>query len=509
MHFQNQAIFTANLDSRPLFAGLVGKVESLDPALISTPEERLIASAIYEGMVYYDNKSNSVKPLLAKNIKYSSDGKIMTIHLKNKVKFHDGQKLTAKMVKESWEDSFRKSNDWASLSLFLNIQGVRDLIEGREEEIKGIELVNSNTLKIHFNKSNAAFKVALTHPLFWVKAKGENEGEYSGSGPFYLEKAEDEQYLLSNNNEYHGTKAYLSAINFKIFADEYEAFGEYKAGSMDYLSHLPLKEIKNIKENADYKDLFIDIPLLEIYSFGFHINKEPFADNYLLRRAINYAINREEIIDKVLGDSWLASKALIPVGLNAYNKELSGYSYNVDKAKEILGESGYLTAENLKPITLSHNKNEGHKQIAMMIAEDLGEIGIQTNIQELEWDYYQKQLSEMQLDFFRIGWEADYPDADNFLYTLFHSSNIGVSNYTAYFNPQVDKILDASRAEIKSESERMKLLQRVEEIIVDDAPFLCLFQKKSAILLGEQVEGLELDKMKMIDWKEVYLTINE
>jgi len=111
----------------------------------------------------------------------------------------------------------------------------------------------------------------------------------------------------------------------------------------------------------------------------------------------------------------------------------------------------------------------------------------------------------MQLSFFRLGWRADYADADNLLNTLFHSASSEGSNLTGYRNTQVDKILDDSRAQYKDEKDRLKLLKRAEEIIVDDAPCIWLFQKKTTLLIGKQVRDLKVDSMGMIDWYEVGL----
>jgi peptide/nickel transport system substrate-binding protein/oligopeptide transport system substrate-binding protein len=109
------------------------------------------------------------------------------------------------------------------------------------------------------------------------------------------------------------------------------------------------------------------------------------------------------------------------------------------------------------------------------------------------------------MSFFRLGWQADYPDADSFLYSLFHSSLLGISNYSGYNNPQLDKILEQSRAADYESEDRIKLLNRAEEILVDDAPFLWLFQKKASKMIGKDVSSLKINGMEMIDWYEVEL----
>jgi peptide/nickel transport system substrate-binding protein/oligopeptide transport system substrate-binding protein len=123
----------------------------------------------------------------------------------------------------------------------------------------------------------------------------------------------------------------------------------------------------------------------------------------------------------------------------------------------------------------------------------------------LEWNYYQKQLASMSMSFFRVGWQADYPDADSFLYSLHHSTQMGLSNYCGYQNSQVDKLLNTARLQASQEDERMKLLNRAEQIIIDDAPFLWLFQKQTTKLISKQVNALEVNSLNQIDWYKVEL----
>ncbi len=497
--------YTAKLDPRPFNAGIVGKLESLDPAVLSGHQEQLVASAIYEGLVYYDENSGSLKPAIAKSWKYSADGKSLTIYLRNDVKFHNGKKLTAHDVKGSWERNFASSKEWSNISLFLTILGSNEMLEGKAQDISGIYIIDNRTIKISFTEANSAFLYMLANPIFWI-ADGDDQVDFPpGTGPYILKQKQDKNIVLLRNEKYYRGLPCLSSINISIFEDPEQAFGEYKAGKLDYLDSIPLKEIKNLKNDSQYKKLLIEKALMETYSIGFNINKEPFAGNYLLRRALNYAIDREVIIDSVLGGSYRSARAVIPAGINGYRKEAFGYSYNLEKAKQLLEEAGYPMGECLKPIVLSYNNDDGHQLIAESIAQQLGQIGIEVQIQPMEWDYYIKQLSKLDMVCFKIGWKADYPDADSFLYAMYHSSKQGVSNFTGYHNPQVDKILDASRAETKSLQERIKLLKRAEEIIIDDAPCLWLFQKKSAVLLSESVNSLTINNMGMIDWFSVEL----
>jgi oligopeptide transport system substrate-binding protein len=504
-YWYQQVIYTASLDTRPLQIGMVGEINSLQPAQLGSPEERLIASALYEGLVYYDEKADTIKPRLARSWKYSADNKTLTIELK-KAKFSNGQSVTAEKVKAAWEKSFSTTKDWANISLFLPIEGSQARLEGRTPDITGVEAVDSDTLRIRLEKPNSAFLHMLTNPIFWVYDGDESIDPSPGTGPFVLQASTEGHTIAMTKNEYyHSSPSRLSALQFTLYEDPYQAFGDFKLNKLDYLNQVPLAEIKNIKDNLEYQGRFIDRYLWETYSYGFNMNREPFAGNYLLRRALNYAIDRNAIIETILANSYRTSKGALPMGMSGYNKQLRGYAYDPEKAKELLAEAGYPEGEGLKPLVLTYNSDEGHRAVAEALAQQFNKLGIDVQLQNLGWDYYKKQMNAMALVLFRVGWHADYADADNFLYGMYHSSQVGISNYSGYNNPQVDKILDAARAETKSNEERLKLLQRAEEIIVDDAPMLWLFQKKAAALTGEYVRNLEMDGMGLIDWRKVEL----
>lgn len=507
IYTHNLTTYTASIDNRPFKAGLVGSLDTLNPALITTHEEQFIASALYEGLVYFDEKSGNLKPLLAKSWKFSNDGKSLTIKLKQNVKFHNNEKVTAQKVKDAWEKSFSSSKEWSKINLFLSIAGASERLNGSQATITGIQALNDSTLKITFAEPNSSFPYMLCNPIFWVyDIQEDTTAPQPGTGPFTLtENKDNNQILLTSNTNYHRGIPRLSAIKLTLFKDEALAYQSYMQGKLDYLDAIPLAEIKNIKQNDQFSSLFIEKPLMEIYALGLNVNKEPFAGQYMLRRALNYAIDRNQIVENIFGGGYVPIKGVIPPQVKGFNSEMPGYIFNPDKAKQLLEEAGHPEGEGLKTITLSYNSDEGHKLVAEAIAEQLAPLGISIQLQPMEWLYYKKQMEQEALTCFRIGWAADYPDADSLLYGLFHSSMAGRGNYTGYNNPQVDKILNAARAEIKSNDERLKLLRRAEEIIVDDAPILWLFQKKTAAITGPQTRLLNINRMGMVDWFAVEL----
>ncbi len=505
IHWRQVAIYTASLDTRPFNIGLVGEVNSIEPAKLSNHAENLLASPIYEGLIYFDEEKGTVKAALAKRWSYSNGGKTLTLHLREDLQFHNGKKLCAEDVKASWERNLSNMKDWSNVSLFLPIAGCAEYLQSKNNDIHGIKVLNKHTIRINLLQPDRIFIYSLGHPLFWVYDCKDSNDPQAGTGPFVLkENKENKHFFLIKNDKYYRGSPHLEAINMQVFPDEKQALDEYRAGKLDYLDAIPLEEIKEIRKAPEYKDLYVEKPILETYSLVFNLNKKPFAGNYQLRRALNYAIDRKKINDEIFGGSYLLAKGAIPAGIPGYSEEMQGYSYKPEKAKELLEEAGYPSGEGLPPLLLTYNSGEAHRLVAEAVAAQLAELGITVQTQALEWGFYRGQMSGINMSFFRLGWKADYPHADSFLYSLYHSSRMGSSNFSGYNNPQVNKVLESSRAAANGK-ERNDLLRKAEQIIVDDAPCLWLFQRKAAKLLGKDVDSFNIDAMEMIDWYQVEL----
>jgi len=497
--------YTSSLQERPFIAGLVGQVTTLDPAKVDGHEEKLAASALYEGLVYYDDRSGIIKPNLAQEWKYSANGRELTIKLKRDIYFHNGKKMSAADVKNSWEKSLSAAKSPDKINLLLAIDGAKEMYNGYTQTIAGIKVVDQDTLSVTLVKPNAAFIYSLTNPVFWIRDIEDRSEVRPGTGPFMFKEFKNNNLLLTRNDKYHRGRPSLTELHFIMYRDAYAAFADYKARKLDYLDKVPLDEVKNILNNKEYRGLYVLQPIQSIYALGFNLNKEPFADNYLLRRALNYAVDRKALIDNITGGLGIPLKGALPVGLPGYDKEMRGYSFNPEQAMDLLDQAGYPDGEGLHPVELIYNESPGQRRLAEAVAAQLDQLGIPVKLKGLPWPEYVKRLTAGNGACFRLGWEADYPDSDAFLYPLFHSSCVGRGNFTGYNNSQVDRILDTSRAETISHKERIKLLRRAEKIIIDDAPMLWVYQQEVLKMIGRDVGGFELDPMEMVNWFKLEL----
>jgi oligopeptide transport system substrate-binding protein len=253
-------------------------------------------------------------------------------------------------------------------------------------------------------------------------------------------------------------------------------------------------------------------PLLTTEYLGMNVTLEPFNDKKV-RKAFNYAVNKQKIVDRVYNGKRTIAKGVLPPGFPGFNeKNQVPYPYDPDKALSLLAEAGWkdtdgdgLLDKNGKKftITLWHNQREILAALGSSVQSDLAEIGIEVDVRALQWAPYIDKVRNGEAKFFRFGWAADYPDPDNFLWTLFSSDNIGQDNTTHYSNKTVDKMLEEART-TNDWSKREKLYQDAEQIVIDDAPWIFLenevqYKIVQPYLKGMQIHPLIQNIMKNVD----------
>lgn len=486
-------------EGRAFRFGVVGQAVSVDPAQVRNNVEKIMASTMYEPLVRWDDQTQSLKPCLANNWGYAKDSKSILFTLNGNIRFHNGRRMQAYDVKQSWERSLKTSNSPVTRSLFNAVAGAGEYINGSAEEITGIKVVDAQTIQVNLTQPDSAFVYKVTHPAFWVVDTRDQIEIPPGTGPYQLDAFDSGKALaVKTFKNYHGLRPAISVIRFTCYQDENQGLAAFRAGELDALDSVPRAEVANLQKATDQHRL-IKSPLMGFYAYAMNVNKAPY-NQLNLRRAMNYCIDRDLLIKNVLGGVGQPARGIIPISVPGYNRALQGYTLNSETAIELLSDTDYFKSVNPPVLKATYNTDQGHARVALALKTQLETMQLAVQPTSISWEEYEKRMTSMQLDFFRLGWDADYPDADGFLYPLFHSSQIGVTNVTGYKNPQVDRILEAARAETQSNTERIKLLRRAEQIILDDAPMLWLVQKEAASLTRPNVQGFKLDGLGLVNW---------
>jgi len=208
-----------------------------------------------------------------------------------------------------------------------------------------------------------------------------------------------------------------------------------------------------------------------IYYYGFNLDMTLF-NNLEIRQAINYAIDKETLIDEInleFGYNKVVAQGPIPPSMIGYNSNLVGYSYDVAEAQALLSQAGYPEGFNTD---LFYNISDFHYSVAQKIQTYLAQVGIIVELHGVEWNELLGLIDQGESPFFRMAWIADTPDPTDYLYSLYHSASS--ANTVHYNNTTVDDLIEQAWETI-DETEFIQSIQQIESTIVDDAPAIYLY----------------------------------
>jgi len=439
---------------------------TLDPAQITDTTSDMVARQIFDGLVDYDENLKIV-PVIAKNWSISKDGKVYTFNLRQGVKFHNGREVTAEDFVYSW----KRVMDPATKSKRANFM----------EDIAKVEAPSKYVFRVTLKEPRGYFLQMLPYSCFWVVPKEEVEklgpdfgSKPVGSGPFkFVSWTHDDKVILEANKDYFAGRPYVDRLEIRIIPDETVAIMEFEKGNLDWYENVPPSELDRLKSDPKWKDNIIEKPELGTYYIGMNCQKPP-LNNKLVRKAISYAINREQIVKVIMRDSVMIATGILPPGIPGYSKR-PPIPYDPEKAKRLLKQAGYPDGKGLPTLELAFNKSATHQRICEAIQSDLKKVGINVELVQMDWAQYLEKVDRGETQLFRLGWIADYPDADNFLWVLFNSKNWGPGGNGAYYkNPTVDELTDKAKIMVPGAA-RNSLYKRAEAIILDDAPWAPIY----------------------------------
>jgi hypothetical protein len=287
----------------------------------------------------------------------------------------------------------------------------------------------------------------------------------------------------------------LDGITYHFYADEAAMYDDYLLGNLD-LSPVPAERISEVVGSPDA----IWVNELGVGAFWMKADWPPF-DDVRVRRGLNYAVDRHDLVDNVLAGYNLVAEGPVPPGLQNYDPPVSNYAYSPTLALQLLADAGWTDTNgdgilddgggNDLTVEMWYPERPGEDLQAAAVAADLGDIGglglgVSVTISHTQWSTYLNNLDAYPM--FRLGWFADFPDPYNFLYPLFHSAGWYAAS-THYQNPQVDAWLDSSQATLDLNA-RQALYQAAETQVQDDAPAILLNYSGRVYVKSAQVVGL-------------------
>lgn len=449
--------------------------KSMDPTASNDVPSHRVYLNIYDTLIERDQEMKLI-PALAESWE-QTDPLTLVLKLRKGVKFHNGDPLKASDV----VFSLKRAKEAPSLMSFFY-------------DIDTIEAVDNETVKITTKKPFGPLTNYLAHKgaaILNERAVTEAGSDYGqkpvGTGPFVFDSwRSGDRVILKANPDYFRGKPAVDTVVFRVIPEGVNRTIALETKEADIAYDIDPVDLRMVEEHPDLN--LIQKPSMNINYLGFNTSKAPF-DKKEVRQAIAYAIDRQSLIDAVyLGAATEANSPVSP-SVFGYSKDAKKYTYDVAKAKELLAQAGYPDGFKAK---IWLNDNTVRRDIAVILQDQLKQIGIDLQIEILEWGSYLDRLVRKEHDMFLLGWTSS-PDSDSALYALFHSKNHGSSGNRTYFtNPRMDELLDKGRESTIAE-DRIAYYKEAQDIVQEELPMVVLVYPDDNVGIQKTIKGFVLD----------------
>ncbi len=471
---------------------------TLDPAITGEMTSHQYIMQFFGGLVRLDDNLEPV-PDIARKWEVSDGGLTYTFYLREDVQFHNGRQVKAADFKYSWERASDPATGSQTAPTYLNdIVGVKEVLAGESKEISGVRVIDDYTIEVTIDAPKAYFLSKMTYPTAYVVDR-ENVAlgadwwhQPNGTGPFNLKQWDENEFLVMEQNElYYGEPAKIDSIAFHLWAGV--PFNLYETGEID-AADVNMQYIDKVTDTAGPFHQELDVvPELSFYYIGFNTTEPPF-DDVNIRRAFAMAVDKEKLASLVYRSMVQPADGILPPGMPGFNQALSGLTYDVTRARELIASSKYGDVSRLPPIVMTSSGWGGliSPEVEAVIEEWRRNLGVEVTVRQLEPLPFLYNLKQEKDNIYFMGWIADYPHPQNFLEILFYTG--GENNYGEYSNPEVDALLD--RAGVETDSDlSLKLYQQAEQLMVDDAACIPLWFGRNYVLVKPSVDGYKLNPM--------------
>lgn len=453
--------------------------ESLDHHFMSTINAASVTHGkIYEGLVGRD-KNADLQPLLAESWEQVEDT-TWEFTLRRGVEFHDGTEFTADAVKATFDRLLDPAVGSPKAGVFSMVEEVKVIDEFTVQFL--LSEPYAPLLAIL-----ASHESGIISPKAIEKFGGEDIQEPSGTGPFTFESwTPGEKIVLSRNENYWGTKAKVSRVEFKVIPEEATRTSMVELGEAHIAEPLSISQMDAVSQSKNSK-------VYQSEGYGteymtFNVEKKPF-DDVRVRKAVSHAIEMDAIRKGVFNNVGGEANSLLGTKVFGYHEGLKSYEYNLSEAKRLLAEAGYSDGLEVKLTTMDSKERIA---LAEVVQSQLKGIGIKVNIEVMEYGTFVETVHSGNTEMILISWRNVTGDADYNQYNLMHSKSKGASGNTSFYsNPEVDKLVEDARKESDTDK-RLEMYAKAQEIEMEDAVYIPVRIIENVAVISKDVSGFEI-----------------
>jgi ABC-type transport system substrate-binding protein len=471
----------------------------MDPQMTSSYGDWQYVNQMYDTIVTTDFDGETIKDALAESWEVSDDGMTYTFHLKDGIKFHSGKALTSEDVRWTWERWRTESG--TCYSYYLDF-------------VDTIETPDEKTVVVNMSKPDNNFLVNMTVPVASImnkdaieQAEADNKvygvEVVDGTGPFKLEEYVASDYLkMTRNDDYtwgssifeNQGPAHISGIKVRFVPEPGTRQMEFEAGNIDVLGNgcVFANELDGLLEKGDYTLEEYNPP----YPVFLMFQTERVPDK-AVRQACNMAIDRDEIINTVMGGHCEAMYTGLPEGYKWNWKEGKDYyKYDLEAAGKLLEDNGYkLESDGYRykdgeklSMEISYCDSDEDAKTAELFQAQMKKIGIDVIVNTSTADFWDRIGGDGDNDFDVLIMGTYINSAEDMLQEYMYSKNMPAPNRSKWSDPEVDKLLAEARS-TTDETRRMECYEEIQKVAAEEAIWVPLYSKNGWSVLNNRVKG--------------------
>jgi ABC-type transport system substrate-binding protein len=470
---------------------IAGAISELDPVLADTYQHVETLPSIFEALTR-DTRGGQIVPWLVSDFHAEEGGRRFRFRLRSGVRFHDGRRLTSRDVRSSYERLLQNPKSQGRWFL-SNVRGAEKVISGEASELAGFHIHSPTEFSIELETPISFFPVLLSYPALAILPEGAgkvgiswNDGAV-GTGPFRVVGFEPGRRLELERNPFYWRDGYPKSegLVFQFGVTPEEIRNEFLAGRFSVASDLLPADAEAFRQNPLYATNYREVPKLTTYFIGF--NRKGSLADVDRRRELVAGLDAADIVHRTLGRLAVPAAGIIPPGLlGAGSAADSRASRNAGNAPS---EQHTVTRDSLKLTAVVHpvflGEFSGFYAELLRALRDLG-----VEIRPVNGDSMREfadAVRKADADLYIGRWNADFPDADTFVYGVLHSRAGFLGKF--FENPEIDRLSEQGRAEIEPRN-RHAIYRKVEELIAREALLLPLFHERQYRFARPELEGM-------------------
>jgi ABC-type transport system substrate-binding protein/ABC-type dipeptide/oligopeptide/nickel transport system permease subunit len=500
-------------DGGALRFAIGARLASLDPTISYDEYAYFILHPLFDTLVDFSPRGLDLIPRLAERWEVSPDGLTYTFVLRAGIAFSDGAPIIAAHFKYSLERALATPD--SPFAEFLgDIEGARDVIEGKATACTGIAAVGRDRLVIKLARVNPAFLDVLAMPFATPQraehatAAGDQlRRQPDATGPFELDSWDEGNRIVLRRNPHYfdPARAHLDSITMLENVPRDTQFQMFERGELETAEKLTAPDYLFVMSEPAWQRYVHRAVSLNAYGSRMNVEVKPFNDRHV-RQALNYALDKAHTA-RLLNGTTEPAHGILPRGLPGRDPDLAPYPHDVATARRMLAEAGYPDGLDVDYVTYDDEEPE---RVAQSLQSDLAEAGVRIHITVMSWAAFQTAIGQRSGPAFSYaGWIADFPDPTNFFEPRFHSRSIkpaGSTNDSFYSNPELDALLDDARQE-RDPDRRAAMYRDAERILYVDAPWIWDYHRLTIEVTQPYVRNFEPHPIWIRDYTSTWLDL--